>query len=154
GGAGAAYVGAGSTLLSGGTTSPASVPLAAGGAAAMVHSVVMTNRAVSNLINDVSKIHGNSKNSTNEQHGYEIKNKKTGETTEYGISGQKLKKDGTSPRVDQKLNTKYEKKSDYEGKVIKTGMKDRKEGLNWEKGKVEEYKENNGGQKPPQQKRP
>ncbi|WP_286468476.1 hypothetical protein [Myroides odoratimimus] len=50
--------------------------------------------------------HGNSKNSKNDQHGYVIFNEKTGDILEYGISGQKLNLDGSSPRVKQKIRTK------------------------------------------------
>jgi hypothetical protein len=49
-------------------------------------------------------VHGNSKLSGKTQHGYVIKEKKSGEVLEYGISGQPINKNGTSPRVAQKIN--------------------------------------------------
>jgi len=101
-----------------------------------------------------SNIHGNSKLSTKEQHGYEITNTKTSETLEYGISGQKLKSDGTSPRVDQKLKSKYKNDPVINGKIIEKSMPNRQISIDWEKGKVREFQKNNNGQNPPQQKRP
>jgi RHS repeat-associated protein len=99
-------------------------------------------------------VHANSKASTKIQHGYRIKDAK-GKILEYGISSQKLNKSGTSPRINQKINTKYKGVSGIRGEVVKKNIAGRQKGLNWEKGKVNAYKNaNTGGKKPPRQLRP
>jgi hypothetical protein len=104
--------------------------------------------------NAIDAVHGNSKLSQKTQHGYEIFNKKTDEILEYGISGQPLKKGGGSPRIDQKLNTKYGNNPDVGGRVTETGIPNRQKGLDWEQGKVNDHAKNNNGEGPRFQKRP
>lgn len=100
-------------------------------------------------------VHANAKQSTKAQHGYKIEDTSTGEIQEYGISSQKLKSDGTSPRVDQKVRTKYGGDENIQGEVIKTNMAGREKGLNWEQGKVNAYTTSNpNNQPPPKQYRP
>jgi hypothetical protein len=78
---------------------------------------------------------------------------KKGNATEYGISGQPLKKIRTSPRIDQKIKTKYNNDPNVKGKVIEKDMPNRKDALEWEQGKVNEY--NKEFKEPPQrQQRP
>jgi len=59
-----------------------------------------------NTNSQTNTAHGNSRKSNNTQHGYEIKDKK-GQIVDQGISGQPLNKNGTSPRAQQKIRTKY-----------------------------------------------
>ncbi|MBU3664031.1 MAG: hypothetical protein FGM41_12665, partial [Bacteroidetes bacterium] len=104
--------------------------------------------------NAIEAVHGNSKLSQKTQHGYEIFNKKTGEILEYGISGQTLKKGGGSPRIDQKLNTKYGNNPDVGGRVTETSIPNRQTGLYWEQSKVNDHAKSNNGVGPRFQKRP
>jgi len=100
---------------------------------------------------------GNSHASQKPQHGYEIYDKTTGEIMEYGISGQKTKQDHTgttqSPRIRQKLKTKYANDPNIDGRVI-AWFKNRKESTQWEKDQVTNFKDNNDGRKPSRQIRP
>jgi RHS repeat-associated protein len=108
--------------------------------------------------NAIDAVHGNSKSSQKAQHGYEIFNKKTGDVLEYGISGQKRSANqistGGSPRINQKLKTKYGNDPNVDGRVIDGNLGNRQNALDWEKGKVQEFRKNNNNQKPPRQIRP
>ena len=80
------------------------------------------------------KTHGNSKSSTKKQHGYEIKEKATGDVGKTGISGQDLNKNGSSPRANSQVNklnkeAGYEK---YEATVVETDLENRSIALEWE----------------------
>ena len=109
--------------------------------------------ATIDVIGDAKKaVHGNSKASTNTQHGYQITDKDNN-VMEFGISGQKLKQNGESPRIDQKLKTKYKNNPNYKGEILKKNMENRKNGLDWERKQVEDYKATHGT-KPPMQIRP
>ena len=79
--------------------------------------------------------HGNSKNSKKEQHGYVIYDKYTKQVQKIGISGGKLNKNGTSRRANSQVNklNKSENTDRYAAKVIRTGIKDRKTALRWER---------------------
>ena len=55
-------------------------------------------------IDDVTDFHGNSKQSQQLQHGYEIYETNTGDVVKTGISGQPLNKNGTSPRANRQVN--------------------------------------------------
>lgn len=73
------------------------------------------------------KVHGNSKQSTNEQHKYEIYEKATNDVVKTGLSGQPLNKDGSSPRANAQVNALnkecgYPK---YDSIVNITGIPDR-----------------------------
>ncbi|MEW6535501.1 MAG: hypothetical protein AB1454_07750 [Candidatus Auribacterota bacterium] len=98
------------------------------------------------------EVHGNSKLSKKPQHGYVITDSE-GNILEYGVSGQKLNKNGTSPRVGQKIRIKYSNVSNYSGSVIEKNLKNRQEALTWEQQKVSEYKALTG-EAPPNQLRP
>ncbi|WP_454046416.1 hypothetical protein [Chryseobacterium sp. Marseille-Q8038] len=106
----------------------------------------------------VKTVHGNSKLSQKAQHGYEILDKKTGGVLEYGISGQKRSatqiKDGGSSRINQKLKTKYKSDPNVGGRVIDGNLGNRKNALDWEKDKVDAFKNANNGVSPLNQKRP
>jgi RHS repeat-associated protein len=112
-----------------------------------------TNAGVSSNVKKTD--HGNLMTSQKIQHGYKIIKRSTGEIQEYGISGQKLNTDGSSPRVTQKLRQKYSNDRDYEGVVIKKNIINRQKALNWEYGKVKAYsKANPMNEAPPRQYRP
>lgn len=108
--------------------------------------------------NAIDAVHGNSKLSQKAQHGYEIFNKKTGDVLEYGISGQKRSANqmstGGSPRIDQKVRTKYGNDPDVGGRVIDGNLGNRQQAIDWEKGKVQEFRNNNNNQKPSRQIKP
>jgi hypothetical protein len=103
---------------------------------------------------DTTTVNGNSKASTKPQHGYQITDKTTGNVLEYGISGQPLNKNGTSPRVAQKINVKYNGSKNVTGQVLETNMVNRQAALDWEIDQVLQYKADNGGVKPINQIRP
>ena len=67
-------------------------------------------------------------------HGYEIYNIETGDVVKTGISGQKLNRNGTSPRANRqvsKLNGNGTKV--YGARVVKKNIKNRSEALEWER---------------------
>ncbi|MDG0794001.1 hypothetical protein OMP38_26640 [Cohnella ginsengisoli] len=68
------------------------------------------------------------------QHGYEISEKSTGDVVKTGISGQKLNKNGTSPRANSQVNrwNKKDGKDKYEAKVVKPNIPNRQKALTWE----------------------
>ncbi|MEM7174250.1 MAG: hypothetical protein AAF380_03295 [Bacteroidota bacterium] len=104
----------------------------------------------------MKKPHGNSKLCKKKQHLYVILDK-NGKVMEYGISGQKLNKDGTSPRGKHKLRTKPPYKDNpeaYTVRVLKTDINGRAEALKIEKDHVTTYAKNNNNKKPRHQKRP
>lgn len=100
--------------------------------------------------------HGNSKASQNPQHGYEIYDTQQKVKNKYGISGQKLNKDGTSPRANTQVNKLNKPAAGrFKARVVKNNMQNRTKALNWEKGKSAAYKKSNpGGNNPPGMKRP
>ncbi len=115
-------------------------------------------QGVTNLGNKIANAfklltQGNSKSSTNTQHGYVIKDKKTGEVQKYGVSGQPLNKNGTSPRANKQVNNINNNGGNVEAKVIKKNVPGRQKILNWEKGKVKGYK-TQAGVNPPLNKLP
>ena len=87
--------------------------------------------------------HGNSRNSPKPQHGYRIITR-DGEILEYGISGQRLNKNGTSPRIRQKIRTKYGNDSSVRGEILETDIGNRNEALDWEQQMVDDYYQENG----------
>lgn len=89
-------------------------------------------------------VHGNSKASTKTQHGYRIEDVNTGETLEFGISGQKVNKNGTSPRVRQKIRTKYGNNPNVRGEVVKDNIPNRRKALKWEQNQVNRFFKKNG----------
>jgi hypothetical protein len=97
------------------------------------------------------------------QHGYEIKDKKSREILDQGISGQKLNKDGTSPRAQQKINKKF-KGQNVEQKVTKknigpkNGKSARENALDFEQGRQNSYSKSSKNKSPgtgaPRQQKP
>ncbi|MCA9673655.1 MAG: hypothetical protein H6709_06730 [Kofleriaceae bacterium] len=78
--------------------------------------------------------HKNSKGSTAENHRYEIREKSTDDVVKTGISGQKLNKNGESPRANKQVN-KWNKKAGYEkyeAEVVEKGLPGRAAALNAE----------------------
>ena len=100
------------------------------------------------------KVHGNSKASMKPQHGYAIIDKESGKVQEFGVSGQELRPNGTSPRIDQKIREKYKDIPNIEGKVLEKHLPNRAAALDWETGKVAEYKAIFNENRPPRQLRP
>lgn len=85
----------------------------------------------------VTKVHGNSKNSVNAQHGYEIFNQETGEVVKTGVSGGKMTKSGDSYRANRQVNkwNKKEGEGKYAARVVYQnggGTGARRKALEWE----------------------
>ena len=95
-------------------------------------------------------MHGNDAANPGLQHGYEIYDYQTGDIHKYGISGQKLNKDGTSPRANSQVRQLNKPAAGrFSARVVKQNMRGRAKALNWEKGKVKGYKKANPtGDKP------
>jgi hypothetical protein len=125
-----------------------------GRAASSASKAALNSSKVLDEVADVGKVvHGNSKASMKAQHGYAIIDKKTGKIKEFGISGQELRPNGTSPRIDQKIRKKYDDPSSVEGKIIETNLPNRQSAIDWETGKVQEFIFKHG-KKPENQFRP
>ncbi len=79
-------------------------------------------------------VHGNSKASTNPQHGYEIRRTEDGDVVKTGVSGQPRNKDGSSPRANRQTNkwNGEEGSGTYEAEVVETAP-DRQTILDWER---------------------
>ncbi len=135
------------TAGTGGASIEITGPGALVGGGLAVHGLFVSSKSAGNLMsqNGRVEIHGNNKSSTNSQHGYEIKDKKTGDVHKYGISGEKLNKNGTSRRANTQVNklNKAAGADRYSARVVKKNMAGRGKGLNWEKGKVKGYKKAN-----------
>ena len=138
----------GSTLISAVSVLPA------GDAAKLLKA----RKHLKTINNAIDAIHGNSKLSRKAQHGYEIFEKETGEVLEYGISGQKRSAkqvaEGNSPRINQKLRTKYGNDPNVGGRVVEDNLGNRQQGLDWEQAQVDDFGRQNGGRGPREQKRP
>jgi len=91
----------------------------------------------------VDAVHGNSKLSQKAQHGYEIFDESSGKVLEYGISGQTRTAnqvaEGASPRITQKLRTKYGNDPNIKGRVVERSLGNRSEALSWEQNQVDLY---------------
>ena len=89
----------------------------------------------------IDAVHGNSKLSPKAQHGYEMFDERTGEILEYGISGQKRTTsqiaEGASPRITQKLRTKYLNDPNVKGRVVEGNLGNRSDALKWEQYQVD-----------------
>jgi hypothetical protein len=97
---------------------------------------IIAGNAASNMISD-SKVNGNSKSSTKEQHGYEIKNDTKNVRHKVGVSGEKLNKNGTSRRANSQVNKLNKQGGDkFSAEVKVEGIPDRTEILNWEQTEV------------------
>lgn len=89
--------GAGGEVLSAGVATPVAIPLT-------IHGAATTGAGLANLFGNPirqanSQPNGNSKASSKPQHGYSITEISTKNKLKYCISGQKLNKNGTSPRA-------------------------------------------------------
>ena len=82
--------------------------------------------------------HGNSRQSTRPQHGYEIYNTQTDDVVKTGISGQPLNQNGTSPRANAQANAwnKAEGPGTYAVRIGPTDMPGRAPALRWEQQNV------------------
>jgi len=97
------------------------------------------------------KVHGNSDQSQNAQHVYELPDK-SGGTQKYGISGKPLNKDGSSPRANAQVGP-----DTGTPKIVATvpaGPGARVQAKAIEKQKVNDYAAQNGGKGPPKNKLP
>jgi hypothetical protein len=93
---------------------------------------------MSNMKNDSqSSSHGNSKSSTKEQNGYEIKNDNKNVRHKVGVSGEKLNANGTSRRANSQVNKFNKKRGDkFSAEVKVEGVPNRSGILNWEQTEV------------------
>jgi len=100
--------------------------------------------------------HGNSKKSEKEHHIYKIVETEYEQTIKFGISGEELSKNGTSPRANKQVNkmNRFFGKIKYIAVIIKTKIQGRAKALEAEKQLVKQFKTENGGLMPLEQKRP
>jgi RHS repeat-associated protein len=82
--------------------------------------------------------HGNSRQSTRPQHGYEIYNTQTGDVVKTGISGQPLNQNGTSQRANAQVNAwnNAEGPGTYAARIGPTDVPGRTAALRWEQQNV------------------
>jgi hypothetical protein len=161
-GGGAATVG----IVGAPETGGLSLAVSAAGAGEFLHGANTIKNAFVNSVSEAKSSssgeskepNGNSLSSQKEQHGYSIRDKETHEVKEFGISGQKAKRDATgvfksSPRIAQKLRTKYKGDKGVYGQ-FEAWLKNRADAVQWEKDQVQEFKDANDGAKPTRQIRP
>ncbi len=125
---GAAAVDLGGVVVDGAATV---VPFVPGGAAAGIKAA-----------RTAKKVHGNSKASKKAQHRYQISDQ-SGDVKKTGISGQKLNKDGSSPRANSQVN-KLNKSGDgnnYSADVVETDIPGRGAALDAEKAATQKLRE-------------
>ncbi len=104
---------------------------------------------------DGKDVHGNDKRSQKPQHIYKIFDFVEWVIYKFGLSGQKLNKDGTSPRANSQVNQLNKKagKEMYAAEILQTNIENREKALEIEKQLVTQYVlENNekpeGNQRP------
>ena len=123
-----------------GAAVPFATGLGAGVRAASKSAEVV--RDVGEAANINRAVHGNSAASVRAQHRYEIVDAKTGEVYKTGISGQKLNKNGSSPRANQQVNQLNKNESGrYRADVKETGVPGRAAALEREKAATRELRE-------------
>jgi|JFJP01.1.fsa_nt_gi hypothetical protein len=90
--------------------------------------------------------HGNSRESKKEHHLYEIFDKKEETTYKYGISGQPLNEDGSSPRANEQVSlfNRVVGWFRFIATVLITGIEGREEAEKLEQKKIDEYTSQNG----------
>ena len=98
--------------------------------------------------------HGNSINSKNLQHGYEITNETKGIRHKVGVSGTKLNENGTSKRANSQVNRLNKQGGDvFKAEVKVKNVEGRNKILNWEQSEVDSHFKKTGvtpdGQKRP-----
>jgi RHS repeat-associated protein len=101
----------------------------------------------------MAAVHGNSKMSAADQHLYRIYDEGTGETDKFGISGQALNKDGSSPRANRQVNAKNRAGGNYAAEVQRSGIQGREAALAAERDAVAGHVAATG-EMPPGQKLP
>jgi hypothetical protein len=93
-----------------------------------------------------TNVHGNSADSPNAQHGYEIRDTKTGEIVKVGISGGKRTADGGSVRANAQVNQWNRETGEpgrFKAEVVKeipAGPGARRDALKWEKARADQLK--------------
>ncbi|EGH8508800.1 hypothetical protein IFE76_002526 [Salmonella enterica] len=92
------------------------------------------------------KVHGNSKKSEKAQHGYEIRDTRTGKVVKTGISGGRIRKDGKSSRAEKQVrdgNNEPGNEGRYESDVVHhepAGPGAREKALDWEKQNADKHR--------------
>lgn len=93
--------------------------------------------------------HGNSNKSQREHHLFEIRDLEKKDTLKYGICGEPLNKDGSSPRANKQVNlfNVVVSWARFVAKVLLTGISGRKKAREIEDQYIDAYQEKHG--KPP-----
>lgn len=93
--------------------------------------------------------HGNSKTSMRPQHGYEIYEIETGNVVKTGISGQRLNKNGTSPRANTQVNAFNRDAGEtiFAANLKVQDMPGRQTALNWERVNAQQLWDNGNSMK-------
>ena len=138
------------TIASGGLAIEVTAPAAAIGAGMTVHGVLVTKNGVANLVSQNGRvnINGNSKESTNPQHNYDIQNTHdNNKTVKTGTSGGKETKAGESYRGNSQAN-KWNKQEGSPGKYksvttnrVPGGQGARQKGLDYEKNRANQVRD-------------
>ena len=100
--------------------------------------------------------HDNSKDSKKKQHLYAIIEIFRNLAYKFGISGEKLNKDGSSPRANSQVNklNKRTGKETFKAEILETDIEDRNEALQKEKDVTEKFQDEHGDEMPGGQQRP
>jgi hypothetical protein len=90
--------------------------------------------------------HGNSLDNENDHHLYAINDRERGGLFKYGISGQPLNEDGSSPRANSQVNlfNRVVGWSRFFAKVLLKGIAGRRKAEEIENQYIDEYKSKNG----------
>ena len=85
-----------------------------------------------------NKVHGNSKQSKKQQHGYLIYDQENGDIAKVGISGAKLNKNGSSRRANIQINflNRLNGFGKYAAAILENAIQGREAALDWEQGMV------------------
>ena len=109
--------------------------------------ITKVNKIAKGTTSKIGKsVHGNSKNSTNAQHAYDIIDTETNKVVKTGVSGGKIRKDGKSARAESQVRkwNKKEKTNKYKSKITHkepAGENARDKILKYEKQRAGELRE-------------
>jgi hypothetical protein len=94
----------------------------------------------------MKKIHGNSLENGDLHHLYQINDLDENDVFKYGISGEPLLADGSSPRANKQVNlfNLIAQKIRFSAKVLKDNISGRENALKEEQVHIEEYEKKNG----------
>ena len=110
--------------------------------------ITKVNKITKSTTSKIGKsVHGNSKNSTNAQHAYDIIDTETNKVVKTGISGGKIRKDGKSARAESQVKkwNKEAGKNKYKSKITHkepAGENVRDKILKYEEQRAEELRNN------------